>query len=114
MWTKEYSNWRYTLNPRSNYKVFEIKNNTKIIGYIILKKYEKENEIPVGHICQLVCHDDYIKDSIDFAANYFSEVIYSNPKNIFAYQFRSQCFKKLKRRTTLKNDEVVLSEAPIL
>jgi|TARA_B100001964_G_scaffold243967_1_gene323650 hypothetical protein len=99
MWTKEYSKWRYTLNPRSNYKAFEIKNNTKIIGYIILKKYEKENELPVGHICQLVCHDDYIKDSIDFAANYFSDLSVKkltmwriNDKNLF---IKNLGFKKI-------------------
>ena len=78
MWTKEYSNWRYTLNPRSNYKTFEIKNNAKIIGYIVLKKYEEKNEMTVGHICQLVCHDNYIKDSINFATNYFLDLSIKN------------------------------------
>ena len=74
MWTKEYSNWRYTLNPRFNYKTFEIKNNEKKIGYIVLKKYEQENKLTIGHICQLVCPDKYIKDSINFAANYFFDL----------------------------------------
>jgi len=71
IWTKEYSNWRYVLNPKSNYKIFEIKNNLRVIGYMVLKKYELEDKTKVGHICQIVCHDNYIKDSVNFANNYF-------------------------------------------
>ena len=71
MWTKEYSNWRYTLNPRFDYKIFEIKNIEEKIGYIVLKKYEQENELTIGHICQLVCPERYVKDCINFANNYF-------------------------------------------
>jgi len=74
MWTKEYSNWRYSLNPRFNYKTFEIKNNKKKVGYIVLKKYVEKNKLAIGHICQLVCPDKYIKDSISFASNYFFDL----------------------------------------
>ena len=78
IWTKEYSNWRYILNPQSDYNIFEIKDNLKIIGYIILKKYELEDKTKVGHICQLVCHDKYIKDSVNFAINYFFNLSIKN------------------------------------
>ena len=37
MWTKEFSNWRYFLNPRSIYKVFEIKSKNDLKGYVSLK-----------------------------------------------------------------------------
>ena len=74
MWTKEYSNWRYTLNPRFDYKIFEIKDCEKKIGYIVLKKHEQKNDLSIGHICQLVCPDRYMKDSINFAANYFFDL----------------------------------------
>ena len=78
MWSKEFSNWRYFLNPKSKYEIFEIKNNIKIVGYIVLKNYELENKMMVGHICQLVCHDNYIKDSINFATNYFFNLSIKN------------------------------------
>ena len=38
---------------------------------MVLKKYKLENKKMIGHICQLVCNDNYIKDSIKFATNYF-------------------------------------------
>ena len=32
----------------------------------------------VGHICQLVCHDNYVKDSINFATAYFLDLSLEN------------------------------------
>mgnify|MGYP001451203942 CR=1 FL=1 len=72
--SKEYLNWRYLLNPKSKYKIFEIKNNFKIIGYVILKKHLLENNLMMGHICQYVCEDQYIDDIIKFSINYFSSL----------------------------------------
>ena len=70
MWTKEFSNWRYFLNPRSKYKVFEIKYRNNIEGYVVLKEYVQEHQ-KIGHICQVVCKDDLIEDGIKFSMNYF-------------------------------------------
>ena len=70
--TKEYLNWRYFFNPKSKYKIFEIKNNVKIIGYVVLKEHLLENNTMIGHICELVCEDNYIEDVIKFAINHFS------------------------------------------
>ena len=72
--SKEYLNWRYFLNPKAKYKVFEIKNNFKSIGYIVLKKHLLENNIMIGHICEFVCEDEYINDVIQFSISYFSSL----------------------------------------
>ena len=70
MWTKEFLNWRYFLNPRSKYNVFEIESEKKIEGYVVLKEYEKDNN-KVGHICQIVCGESLIEDAINFSMNFF-------------------------------------------
>ena len=53
------------------YQTAASSNNLRVIGYMVLKKYELEDKTKVGHICQIVCHDNYIKDSVNFANNYF-------------------------------------------
>ena len=70
MWTKEFSNWRYFLNPRSEYKVFEVQNGDNIEGYIVLKEYVDGHQ-KIGHICQLVCNGDLTEDAIKFSMNFF-------------------------------------------
>ena len=86
-WSTDFSNWRYCLNPKSKYVIFEIKNNTKIIGYMVLKKYKLESKKKmIGHICQLVCADSYIEDSIKFASNYFFN---SSIKNFSMWKIRN-------------------------
>ena len=70
MWTKEFSNWRYFLNPRSKYKVFEIKSKSNFSGYVVLKEYVKD-KIKTGHICQIVCKNDLVEDVINFSMNFF-------------------------------------------
>ena len=70
MWTKEFSNWRYFLNPRSIYKVFEIKFKNDLEGYVILKEYIKDDK-KIGHICQIVCKNDLVEDVIKFSMNFF-------------------------------------------
>ena len=72
MWTKEFSNWRYFLNPRSNYKVFDIKYKNNIEGYVVLKEYIKKDQ-KIGHICQIVCNKNLTEDVIKFCMNYFFE-----------------------------------------
>ncbi len=76
-WTKEFSNWRYFLNPRSKYKVFNIEYKNNIEGYVVLKEYiEKEQRI--GHICQLVCNKSLSEDVINFCMNYFFDRSFEN------------------------------------
>jgi len=70
MWTKEFSNWRYFLNPRSIYKVFEIKSKNDLKGYVILKEYIQDDK-KIGHICQIVCKSDLVEDVIKFSMNFF-------------------------------------------
>ena len=72
--SKEYLNWRYFLNPKSKYKIFEIKDGQKNIGYLILKSHLLENNIMIGHICQFACEDQYTEDVINFTINYFSSL----------------------------------------
>ena len=111
MWTKKHSNWRYILNPRSNYKTFEIKQNTKVVGYIVLKKFEKVNEAPVGHICQLVCPEKFVEDSINFASNYFLDL---SAKKLSMWKIADQLpsnligFKKvfLKKKFMYKGEKI--------
>lgn len=77
LWTKEFSNWRYFLNPRSKYKVFNIEYKKNIVGYVVLKEYvEKEQRI--GHICQLVCDKSLTEDVIKFCMNYFFDRSFDN------------------------------------
>ena len=70
MWTKEFSNWRYFLNPRSKYIVFEIQSGEKIKGYVVLKEYKNDNQ-KIGHICQLVGDKSLTEDAIKFSMNFF-------------------------------------------
>jgi len=70
MWTKEFSNWRYFLNPRSKYKVFEIKYKNNLEGYVVLKEYVQDDN-KIGHICQIVCKNDLMEDVIKFSMNFF-------------------------------------------
>ena len=98
MWNKDFSNWRYFLNPKSKYEIFEIKNNIKIIGYLVLKKYRLKNRVMMGHLCQLVCNNNYLQDNINFTINYFFELSIKaltlwrmNDENLFLKQLN---FKK--------------------
>jgi len=70
MWTKEFSNWRYFLNPRSIYKVFEIKSENNLEGYVVLKEYIQDKK-KIGHICQIVCKKHLFEDVIKFSINFF-------------------------------------------
>jgi len=71
MCSKKYLNWRFVLNPKCKYSVFEIINRTKPVGFLVLKKYPAIGKIKIGHIVKLSCPKDYILDAINFANNYF-------------------------------------------
>ncbi len=71
MCSKKYLNWRFILNPKSEYKVFEITNRFKPIGFIVLKKYTATGNIKIGHVVKLSCPKSFISDAINFANNYF-------------------------------------------
>ena len=70
MWTKEFLNWRYFLNPRSKYNVFEIEYKNNIEGYVVLKEYVKDYK-KIGHICQIACNNNLIEDAINFSMSFF-------------------------------------------
>ncbi len=76
--SKNYLNWRYVFNPKSKYTIFEIKNQFRPIGFIILKEYLSKNKTKIGHICQLVCPKNYILDAIKFANNFFYNLSINN------------------------------------
>ena len=76
--SKNYLNWRYVSNPKSNYIIFEIASKLRPIGFIILKEYSLKNKIKTGHICQLVCPENYILDAIKFANNFFYNLSINN------------------------------------
>ena len=38
----------------------------------LVKEHLLENNTMIGHICELVCEDNYIEDVIKFAINHFS------------------------------------------
>tara|TARA_B110000091_G_C13603110_1_gene385546 strand:- start:243 stop:608 length:366 start_codon:yes stop_codon:yes gene_type:complete len=104
MWTKEFSNWRYFLNPRSIYKVFEIKLENSLEGYVVLKEYFQDNK-KIGHICQIVCKNNLYEDVIKFSINFFFNrsiktlsMWYMNDDNLFIskFGFKKEFIKKNK------------------
>ena len=71
---KKYLNWRFFTNPKSKYIVFEILQKSKVIGFIVLKKYISKTNEKNGHICKLVCPKNYLKDAVSFANNFFYDL----------------------------------------
>jgi len=69
--SKKYLNWRFVLNPKYKYHIFEVIIENKPIGFIILKKYYGSDKIKIGHIVKLSCPEDCMLDVINFANNYF-------------------------------------------
>ena len=68
---KKYLNWRFIANPKSEYMAFEIINNFKPIGFIVLKIYSANGKIKIGHIVKLSCPKNYTSDAFNFANNFF-------------------------------------------
>ena len=70
-WTKNFLNWRYFLNPKSKYNVFEITNNNEAVGFLVLKIHNLNPKKKIGHLCQLVSNKKFFNDNFSFINNYF-------------------------------------------
>lgn len=55
--TSDFLNWRYLKNPRFDYKCFFVEEDTEILGYSILKKYQSSDSL-MGNIVDLVALND--------------------------------------------------------
>lgn len=72
---KSYLNWRYFQKPEEKYKVFAIKSNDNLKGYIILK-IEKRFNLRIGLIMDILTDPSdisYQEDLIKYAIKYFGK-----------------------------------------
>jgi predicted acetyltransferase len=69
--TKDFLNWRFIKNPDTNYKIYSIKDKEKMLGYVVLKLYKRENE-EIGHIVDILGgNDSIIEKLLQVSYNYF-------------------------------------------
>ena len=98
-----YYNWRFFDNPVDKYTLFFIKDNKKIVGIFVLKKYLCDSTI-VGHIVDWnILNPKYFIDIINFTKNYFFK---KNIKKFSLWSLEKQ--KKILNINKICESEVIM------
>lgn len=60
---QKYLNWRYTLNPQHEYRIFAYIDNNELLGYAVFKEFNSDIDI----VDILTVQDDHIGEELIFA-----------------------------------------------
>jgi len=90
--TKTFLNWRFIKNPDVNYEIYSVKDGKEMLGYVVLKKYKKNNE-EIGHIVDILAADnDIVEILLSISYNYFLE---NNIHNISCWMQSSYFYNEI-------------------
>jgi len=93
--TKGFLNWRFIQNPEANYKIYSIKSEGKILGYIVLKIYKRENE-EIGHIVDVLgLNKSIVEKLLQVSYCYFFE---NNVKKISCWMQDSYSYSVIMKK----------------